>query len=144
MSILSSTCAYPIKYGNLSAKQHYHNIIMQVSQVPIGAFTWWFGTKANKPMNWLVLDGSEFNIEIYPQLYRILGSNKLPNLTGNGFFIKAADTAKNTNTTGITLKVDNHIFNYGFAWAAAYGLTSVSISSTEPKNITAIPLIKAK
>lgn len=44
---------------------------------PIGEVTMFYGTKAQVPAGWLVLDGSSFSSTEYPELYALLGNTTL-------------------------------------------------------------------
>lgn len=55
--------------------------------VPIGAVVPYFGT--NTPEGWLFCDGSQFDINIYPELYNVLGKSILPNIA-DGRFLEGA------------------------------------------------------
>lgn len=97
MTTINSSKAYPITVGDKTASLHYHTIeLINNSGVPVGSFTWWFGLYENIPDGWLVLDGSTFDQFTYPQLYRVLGSNVLPNvLNKNTGYLYGVPTFEN-------------------------------------------------
>lgn len=49
---------------------------------PVGEVTMWFGSAANAPDGWLVLDGSAFSSAEYPELAAHLGGTLLPDFNG--------------------------------------------------------------
>lgn len=67
--------------------------------VPIGTFTWWFGLDSKIPSGWMRMDGSEFSVTDYPELYEILGTNVLPNMMGR--FVKGSTIGQTIEAAGL-------------------------------------------
>lgn len=54
------------------------NFVNDVENVPVGVITAYWGTIP--PENWLVCNGATFDTAAYPELYALLGGNRLPDL----------------------------------------------------------------
>ncbi len=74
--------------------------------VPVGGILLWAGDIDNPPDGWLVCDGSELFVEMFPELYSILFDYddpailrfNLPDLRGK--FVRGSNTANPTGTIG--------------------------------------------
>lgn len=79
--------------------------------MPIGSFTWWFGSEKTIPDGWLICDGRKVEVASYPRLAEVLGTTynlpgenittslefHIPNLL-NGFPFIMAGTTKEIGT----------------------------------------------
>lgn len=69
-------------------------INLGATNLPVGSIICW-SVKDNIPDNWLLVDGQEFNATVYPQLYEVRGTTKLPAYDNSDpekqWIIKAAD-----------------------------------------------------
>lgn len=78
---ISSTDIIPIVQDGETKKVYFGNII------PVGTI---FPCASNDiPASWLLCNGSTYDIEKYPKLYKILGTNVLPDLRGR--FLQGAN-----------------------------------------------------
>lgn len=78
---ISSTDIIPIVQDSKTKKVYFGNII------PVGTI---FPCVSNDiPASWLLCNGSTYDIEKYPKLYKILGTNVLPDLRGR--FLQGAN-----------------------------------------------------
>lgn len=75
---------------------------------PVGEVTMFYGAKADCPAGWLVLDGTTFDGDVYPELAAHLGTTLLPDMTDVmpiGAGTKALGTSGGSPT--VTLTADN-------------------------------------
>ena len=74
---------------------------LNLDRCPIGASMWWWGTAANIPTGWIIMDGSSLPVATYPELYAIIGTAyggdatnfNVPDLITERRFIRANNAA---------------------------------------------------
>ena len=89
-----------------SITSHASNEDLHYSGLPIGTVIWWSGSAAERPAGFLLLDGSTYDITLYPELYAILKTNVLPNYIGR--FIKGSSIPNKYEAAGLP-NITGHI-----------------------------------
>ena len=87
------------------------------SLVPVGALMPYAG--ANAPANWLLCNGSTFSQSDYPELYAVLGSNVLPDLSGRT--IIGTSSSYVLKSTGGSKDAIIPLHNHAFSGNNMYG-----------------------
>lgn len=87
------------KVSNETFNSHVNDTNLHYSGLPIGTVIWWPGEAAERPSGFLLLDGSTYDTDEYPELYAILKKNELPNYIGR--FVKGSIDAGDTEDAGI-------------------------------------------
>ena len=99
---------------------------LNLDRCPIGASMWWWGTIANIPTGWIIMDGSSLPVATYPELYAIIGTAyggdatnfNVPDLITERRFIRADNVAGEEEIDTIrNIKGELQLFpneNYGF------------------------------
>lgn len=121
--------------------------------VPIGMIIPMSGWKDTRFNNWHLCDGSDYSKEEYPELFSVLGEEKLPKITDKQRFIRSCDssgqgvnTTQEQNVGAHTHPYTDYYYNTGSGgprWVATsintYGWTRTgNISSTRTTYVNSI------
>jgi microcystin-dependent protein len=74
-----------------------------MGSTPVGGIIAYFGIPTGVPVDWLICDGSQFNVETYPDLMGVLGTSTVPNLCG--YFLRGFDPSGTVDPDGKTRKL---------------------------------------
>ena len=102
--------------------------LLDVDTVPAGFTVDWYGDANTIPNGWLLLDGSLFDQTTYPKLFRLLGSEQLPDYRGRvteGGVVDPNNVGSTQGVNTVVLTTDN-MAAHSHAYTDTTGLNNPS------------------